>query len=121
MDSVRKETHVVSVVIEHLETDAISGKKDSRPLLHQERRHRLTERNHQKVEVAEEKVLLEPEAEIRADISLGESVRTRHEIIGTLPCVSITSLNQDVNMATNVDSDTLRLMPSPAKSQRKVV
>ena len=41
--------------------------------------------------------------------------------IGTLPCVSITSLNQDAHMATNADSDTLRLMGSPAKSRRKVV
>ena len=37
------------------------------------------------------------------------------------PCVSITSLNQDAHVARNVDSDTLRLMGSPAKSRRKVV
>ena len=52
---------------------------------------------------------------------LWESVRIRHVIFGTLPCVSITSQNQDANMAINVDSYTLRRMPSPAKSQRKVV
>ena len=50
LDSVRKETHVVSVMIEHLETDAIRGKKNNRPLVHQKRRHRLTERDHQKVQ-----------------------------------------------------------------------
>ena len=31
----------------------------------------------------------------------------------------VTSLNQDANMATNVDSDTLRLMVSPAKKSKK--
>ena len=39
-----KETHVVSVMNERLETDAIRDKKDNRPLLRQKRRHRLTER-----------------------------------------------------------------------------
>ena len=118
--SVRKETHVVSVLIEHLETDAIRDKKDNRPVLHQKRRHRLTKRNSQKVQVAEGKVLVEPEAEFRADISLGESVRTRHVITGTLSCVSVTSLNQDANMA-NADFDTLRLMGSPVKKSRRTV
>ena len=33
-------------------------------------------------------------------MSLWESVRIRHVIFGTLPCVSITSLNQDANMST---------------------
>ena len=50
----------------------------------------------------------------------GGSVRICHVIIGTLPRVSITSLNEDANMATNVDSDMLRLRRSPSKSQRKV-
>ena len=87
LDSVRKETHAVSVMIERLETDAIRDEKDTRPLLHQKRRHRLTERNHQKVQALEEKVLLEKEAELRAEICFGESVRIRHVIIATLPCV----------------------------------
>ena len=39
----------------------------------------------------------------------GESLRIRRVIIGTLPCVSITSLNQDANMATNANSDTMML------------
>ena len=33
LDNVRKETHVVSVMIQRLETDAIRYKKDNRPLL----------------------------------------------------------------------------------------
>ena len=52
---------------------------------------------------------------------LRERVRIRHLINGILPCVSITSLNQDPNMATIADSDTLRLIGSPARCRRKVV
>ena len=59
-----------------------------------------TERYLQKVQSAGEKVLLEKEAGFRAEISLGESVRTR-----TLSCVSITSLNQDAHVAINADSE----------------
>ena len=116
LDSVRKETHVVSVMILGLETEAIRDNKDNRPLLHQKRRHRLTERYPEKVQAAEEKVLLEQEARFRADISLGKSARTRHVIWGTLPCVSISSVNQDANLEEHISSDMLRLMPSPAKS-----
>ena len=49
LDSVRKETHVVSVMIPNLETEARRDEKDNRPLLHQKRRHKLTERYPQKV------------------------------------------------------------------------
>ena len=69
LDNVRKETHVVSVMIQRLETDAMRDKKDNRLLLHQKRRHRLTERSHQKVHTSEGKVLLEQEAELRAESS----------------------------------------------------
>ena len=119
LGGVRKETHVVSVMNEHLETDAMRNEKGNRPLLHQKRRHRLTERNHLKVEAPEGKVLLEKDVDLRAEISLGESVRSRRVLLGTLPCVSITSLNQDANMATNVNSDTMRLMESLAKNRGK--
>ena len=44
--------------------------------MHQKRRHRLTERNPQKVQAAKEKVRLEQDAGFHADISLEESVRT---------------------------------------------
>ena len=51
MDNVRKETHVVSVLIRHLETDArTTGKKDNRPLPHIIRRHRLADIYPQKVQ-----------------------------------------------------------------------
>ena len=78
LDSLRRKTHVVSVMIEHLETDAVRGKNDNRPLLHQKRRHRLTERFPQKVHAAEEKVLLDQEVRFRAEISLQESSRMRN-------------------------------------------
>ena len=111
----RKETHVVSVMIQLRDT------KDNRLLRHQMQTHRLTERHPQKVQAAGERALLEQEARFRAEISWEESVRTRHVLIGTLPCVSITSLNQDAHMATNVISDTLRQKESPTESRRNVV
>ena len=95
-------------------------KKNKRPTLYQRRRHRPTERYPPKVQVAEGRAPLGQEAELRAEIPLEESVRISHEFLGTLRCVLITSLNQDANMATNVDTDTLRLMGSPEK-KRKVV
>ena len=54
-------------------------------------------------------------------MSSEDGVRNRRMIIGILPCVKITSLNRDANMATIVILDTLRLMVSPVKSRRKVV
>ena len=103
----KKEIHAVSVMIEYLETDAIRNTKDTRLFLYQQRRHRLTERNHQHVQVAEEKVLLDKDAELLAYMSLMESARTLHVFVGTLPCVSVTSLHQDAKMSKNADSDTL--------------
>ena len=44
--------------------------------------------------MVEEQALTDQGAKFRAEISFEESVRIRHVIIGTLPCVSITSLNQ---------------------------
>ena len=93
------------VMIPRLETDAIRDKKDNRPLLHQKAKGETEG----KIQVAEEKVLLEQE----------ERFAPTHVIFGTLPCVLITSLNQDANRATNVDSDTLRLMVSPAKVENR--
>ena len=63
----------------------------------------------------------EQEERFPAEISTGESVRIRHVIFGTLPCVTITRLNSDAHLATNADSDTSRLMGSPAKSRGNVV
>ena len=46
-------------------------------------------------------------------------MRILHVIFGTLPCVQITSRTQDVNMATNVDSDKLRLMGAQQKVEER--
>ena len=67
------------------------------------------------------RALLEQEVDFRAEISSEESVRIRHVILGTLPCLLVTSLNQDAHVVMNADSDPLRLMGSPAESRRKVV
>ena len=77
LDSVRKETHVVSDMIQRLETASVSEKKGSRSLLHQKRRHRLTVGYPLKVQAAKVKVLLEQEARFRAEMSLCESVGIR--------------------------------------------
>ena len=50
-----------------------------------------------------------------ADIFFGESVRTCHVIVGTHSYVSITSLNQNAQMAKSADSDMLRLMVAQQK------
>ena len=74
-----------------------------------------------KVQAAEVKALLGEETEIRAGIFLEESVRMRHAICGSLPCVTMRSMNPDARIATNVDSDMLRLVGSSAESQKKKV
>ena len=48
-------------------------------------------------------------------------VKIRHVDSGILPCVTTTSLRPDTYMEKHVSSDMLRLMKSPANSQRKVV
>ena len=103
------------------ERDAARDKKNRRPLPHLKRRHRLTKSYPQKVQATEARPLVDQEAEIRAEISSKESARTRHVIIGTLPCVLITSMKQDAHMEQSADFDMLRGRRSPAKSRRKVV
>ena len=113
-----KETHVVSVMIWRMETDAIRDKKDNRPLLHHKRRHRLMERYPQKSSGRRgEKVLREQEARFLCRYLLrckctSPSCNHWHPPL---------CLTQDAHMAKSADSDALRLMGSPAKSQRKVV
>ena len=110
-DSVQKETHVVSVTSSHLETDAGGDEENNRPLLPLKRRHRLTGRYPPKVQVAEVKALLGREAENRAKTLLEESVRIRHVICGTCPCVTITSLTPDARMASKRDSHPRKSSP----------
>ena len=70
VDNVRRETHAVSDMTQHLGTDARGDKKDSRPLLHKRGGTDWTERYPQKVQAADVGALLEQEAEFRAEISL---------------------------------------------------
>ena len=88
-----------------------------------ERRHLIDQKqtelqNELKVQATEEKSLQIKGAEFRADI---QTLINRHVILGTLPCVKITSLRQDASMATNAISDMFRRRRSPARSQRMVV
>ena len=117
MASARKETHAVSAMTRHLETEAIRDKKDNRPLLHRKQRHRQTERYPQNVQAAEEQAFLEQEGRFRAEI--GYSVRTRHVVFGTLPLSEITSLNQDASVAVNVISDNVEADEKPSKKSKK--
>ena len=57
------------VTIQRLDTETIKDKQDNRPVLRQKRRRRPTEKPLNKVQAAEEKVLLEQEGRFRADIS----------------------------------------------------
>ena len=119
LDSVRRDTHAVSVMFQRLDTDAIRDKKDNRPLLHQKRRHRLTRRYPQKVHAAEMRTLLEQEERFRADMLLGESVCIRHVFFGTLPCIVITSLNHDAHMAKNCRFRHVGVDVQPSRESKK--
>ena len=86
MDSVRKETLAVSVMMEHLETDAVTDKKgqSSSPA---PKAQTQDGKKPSKGSGLGGRVLLEQEAELRAEISCGKSVQMRRVITGTLPCV----------------------------------
>ena len=121
MDNVRKETHVVSVMNQPLETVAgFTDEKDNLPLPHQIRRPRLTarEKNPQKIQATEMKALQTKGATFRADT---EIVIIRHAAVGILPYVKPATLRLGAHLATRAIFDRLMLMRSPAKSQRKVV
>ena len=108
-------------MIEHLETDAIRYEKDNRPLLPPRVQAQTDGKKPSKGSGRRGKSLSHTRNRIPCRHFLMESVRTNHVIIGTLPCVSSTSPGQDAHMAKHADSDTLRLMGSPANSRRKVV
>ena len=77
--------------------DLCSFSHNNRSLLHQKRSHKLTERNPQKVGASEESPCRKKP----------NCVPTfPYVTVGTLPFVSITSLNQDAHAVEN--SDTLR-------------
>ena len=118
-DNVQKETLAVSVTEQHRETGAVTNKREHSLLLHQKRGHRLTEKS--------------KGFGLRGEIPSGIKGRKacKKNLRGTCtnpscdywhpPCVKITSLNRDANMATIVSLDTLRLMGSPVKKSRRNV
>ena len=124
MDSVPKETDVVSVMTQQpLGTVALArDEKDDRLLPHPIRRQRLTARdkNPQRNQATKRKALKIKGAKVHAD---SEFVRKKkhHENFGFLPRVKTTSLGLDANMEEHVSSDMLSLRRSPARIQRKVV
>ena len=89
-----------------------NGQKNNHPLLLRKRRRRLTCR----VRTAEKRVLRK-RSEFPANFE--QNAKIRHVVIGILPCVIITCLNQDANMAKNANSDTTMLRRRPARSRRK--
>ena len=113
LDNVLKETHVVSAMIMHLGTDVrIIGQKgqSSSPAPNAKLQNdgKIPSKSSSSRGASPAK-----RGRFRADI--GESVRTRHVVIGTLPCVIITSLKQDAM------SGMSRRRRSAARSRRKVV
>ena len=115
LDSVQEETNVASA------SEVIVDRKHNRPFPLQKRRHGLTEENLERFWSQERKSFWKKGPESTQYFSSKESARILRVIFGILPYVLITSLNRNANMATNVDSDTLRLICSPTKRRRKVV
>ena len=100
----------------------VVNEKNNRPTLPQRRRHRLTGKYPPKVQTVEVK----PPSWTRGrkpckDFLTGKCTNPSCNMRPASPCVTLASLNPDARMATNVDSDMLRLMGRPAKSRRKVL
>ena len=86
-------------------TEVIVVNEQSRPLLLRRRRHKLTEESLREASAPGENVSLE--GKVRK--ACKDYLRVNS---GILPYVKITNLNRHVNSATNVCTDTLRLMAS---------
>ena len=69
-----------------------------------------------KAEAAEGRVLRK-RSEFLANFQ--QNAKIRHVVVGILPCVILTRLNQDVNMAKNANSDTMMLGRRPAVEERQ--
>ena len=57
--------------------------------------------------------------EFLADLELNAKIR--HEIVGILPCVIITKLNLDADIAKTDNSEMMMVRRRPARSRRKEV
>ena len=93
----------------------------NRPLLLQDRRHKMTEEDLRKEVRQEAVVLQEGDVKEGAEITLKETVQVHRVMIDIFPYVKITNLIRDANSSKSAYSGTLRLTVGPAKSQRKVV
>ena len=122
LDSVRKETHEVSVMTnQYKETlTVVRDEKDDRLLPHQKSKAKTDEGREKpwKHQAREREALQTKGAKFRVDVKI---VKTRRVCFGIFPCVNTSSLRPDANLEEHVSSDMLRLMRSPARSQRKVV
>ena len=92
------------------------GQQNNRPLLHKNRRYKMTEEYLRKGTFPDEVVHPETNVKNRARITSKDIVRIRGVIIGTLPYVKISSLNGDAHSAKEAYSSTQRLTVSPVKS-----
>ena len=95
LGSVQEETLAVSA------TGIIVDNQHNRPLILQERRHRLTEEEHRQEKSPGRRVFLERKVKTRAGITSMEVVRIRRVFIDILPYVKISDLNRDANSATH--------------------
>ena len=119
MDNVPEETHVVSVVVQRVETEANRDKKDDRLLLHPIRRQNrpmARDKNPHRDQAINRKALW-TRVKFHAN---SNSVKIRHINSGIFPCVWITSLKMMCYMATNAISDMLMQKERPAKKSKKV-
>ena len=91
--SVQKEKLAVSAT-----TTVSVGKQHNCPLLLQDRRDKVTGTNLWKGKLSEAVVPLERDLKDRAEITLMETVRTRHVILGIHPHVDMTKHNRDADL-----------------------
>ena len=117
LDTVRQETHVVSVIAQHLQADArFKGEKGEQSSPAPDSKARTD--SEKSFSAQEKEVLRTIEGEFRAVLDI---VQTRRAMIGILPCVKITSPKRSAKMANDALFDKLRRRRIPTTSQRKVV
>ena len=115
LDSVRKETHVVSVMIEHLETDATSGR---RTIVFSCTNRADTDRRKETIE----RLRLQWRKSfwnMKPNCVPTLPQEKVHEPVMRSSAPSRLSEQDSKNAKKTTDIDTLRLMGGPVKSQRK--
>ena len=117
LDSVRKETQVVSVMIEHLE-NRCDQRQDGQVSSPAPKAQTQTDG---KKPSKGSGLRGESPSGTRGRISCRHLRKCTNPSCNFWPYVSIANLNQDAHVAIYADSDTPRLLPSPLKSRRKVM